>query len=49
MKIFQPMFLDEAKKMYEDIKKDSKGKKDPIYKILLNDIWFFTNGLTKDY
>lgn len=39
MKIFQPMSLDEAKKMYNAIKNDSKGKKDPIYKILLDDIW----------
>lgn len=49
MKIFQFMSLDEAKRMYKDIKEDSKGKKDLIYKILLNDIWFFTNALTKDY
>jgi hypothetical protein len=57
MKIFKPMPLDEAKEFYEKLKEESNRLKEEgkpprdytILKIAMDDIWFFTDGLQKDY
>lgn len=49
MKIFKPMPLEEAKKFYEMLKAENKAKPNPLLRIAMNDIWFFTDELTKDY
>lgn len=46
MKIFKPMSLEEAKKFYEELKKVKQSR---LVAIAMDDIYFFTNGLTKDY
>ena len=47
MKLFNKMTKEEAKEMYEKIKNE---KFDPaVKKILLDDIYFFTNNFTQDY
>ena len=47
--IFKPMSLDEAKEFYEQLKEESKKAPSTILKIAMEDIWFFTDGLQKDY
>ena len=49
MKIFNPMPLEEAKEFYEQLKEESKKAPNTILKIAMDDIWFFTDGLQKDY
>ena len=57
MKIFKQMSLEEAKEFYEKLKEESnrlkeEGKQPRDYTILqiaIEDIWFFTDGLQKDY
>ena len=49
MKIFKPMSLEEAKEFYEKFKAESKKTPCAILKIAMEDIWFFTDGLQKDY
>ena len=46
MKLFKPMPLEEAKKFYEELK---QVKNSHLVVIAMDDIYFFTNGLTKDY
>lgn len=49
MKIFKPMSLEEAKEFYEKLKEESKKNPSTILKISMDDIWFFTDGLKRDY
>lgn len=49
MKIFKPMSLEEAKEFYEQLKEESKKAPSTILKIAMEDIWFFTDGLQKNY
>lgn len=49
MKIFKYMSLKEAKEFYEKLKEESKKAPCVILKIAMDDIWFFTDGLQKDY
>lgn len=49
MKIFKPMSLEEAKEFYEKLKEESKNTPCTILKIAMDDIWFFTDGLKRDY
>lgn len=57
MKIFKSMSLEEAKEFYNKLKEESNRLKDEgkpprdytIFKIAMDDIWFFTDGLQKDY
>lgn len=49
MKIFQPMSLEEAKEFYEKLKEESKKAPSTILKVAMDNIWFFTDGLQKDY
>lgn len=57
MKIFKPMSLEEAKEFYEQLKEEcdrlkEEGESPSTYTILgiaMDDIWFFTDGLQKDY
>lgn len=49
MKIFKPMSLEESKEFYEKLKLESKKSNSSILKIAMDDIWFFTDGLKKDY
>lgn len=51
MMLFKPMSLEEAKEFYNKLKEESKriGKSEPILKIAMEDIWFFTDGLKIDY
>ena len=44
--IFTPMTLAEAKELYDNLKKETSCT---MIKIAMEDIWFFTDGLTKDY
>ena len=44
--IFKPMTLTEAKQMYEKLKAEPPNT---LVKIAMEEIWFFTNGLTKNY
>ena len=46
MMIFKPMTLTEAKEFYEKLKTEAPSA---IVKIAMDDIWFFTDGLKKDY
>lgn len=46
MKLFKPMPLEEAKKFYEELR---QVKNSHIVAIAMDDIYFFTNGFTKDY
>jgi hypothetical protein len=46
MMIFKPMALAEAKEFYEKLKAETPST---IVKIAMEDIWFFTNGLQKNY
>jgi hypothetical protein len=47
--IFAHMSLKEAKEFYEELKEESKENPSTILKIAMEDIWFFTDGLQKDY
>lgn len=49
MKIFKPMSLKEAKEFYNKLKEESKKTPSTILKIAMDDIWFFTDGLQKNY
>ncbi len=44
--VFKHMSLEEAKSFYEKLKEEAPSA---LVKIALEDIWFFTNGLTRDY
>lgn len=44
--IFKPMPLTEAKEFYARLKTENPNS---LVKIAMDDIWFFTDGLTKDY
>lgn len=44
--IFKPMPLVEVKEFYEKLKAEAPST---IVKIAMDDIWFFTDGLQKDY
>lgn len=44
--IFKPMLLVEVKEFYEKLKAEAPST---IVKIAMEDIWFFTDGLQKDY
>lgn len=44
--IFKPMPLTKAKEFYEKLKAEQPST---IVKIAMDDIWFFTDGLQKDY
>ena len=46
MMIFKHMSLAEAKEFYEKLKKEAPSA---IVGIAMDDIWFFTDGLTRDY
>lgn len=46
MKLFKPMSLEEARKFYEELR---QIKNNHLVAIAMDDIYFFTNGLTKDY
>ena len=47
MKIFKPMSLEEAKKLYEELKQVEVRTR--FITVAMDDIYFFTNSLTKDY
>lgn len=47
--IFKHMSLKEAKEFYEKLKEESKKNPCTILKISMDDIWFFTDGLKRDY
>lgn len=49
MKIFKSMSLEEAKEFYNKLKEESKKTPCTILKIAMDDIWFFTDGLQRDY
>ncbi len=49
MKIFKSMSLEEAKELYNKLKEESKKTPNTILKITMEDIWFFTDGLQRDY
>ena len=49
MKIFKSMSLEEAKEFYNKLKQESKETPSTILKIAMEDIWFFTDGLQRDY
>ena len=49
MKIFKSMSLEEAKEFYNKLKEESKKNPSTILKISMDDIWFFTDGLKRDY
>jgi ClpP class serine protease len=49
MKIFKSMSLEEAKEFYEQLKEESKKAPSTILKIAMDDVWFFTDGLQRDY
>lgn len=44
--IFKPMTLAEATEFYEQL---ATSPVNTLVGIAMDDIWFFTNGLTKDY
>ena len=47
--IFKHMSLEEVKEFYEKLKEENKRAPSAILKISMDDIWFFTDGLTKSY
>ena len=49
MKIFEPMNLEQAKELYQKLCSEFKKTNNRIIRIAIDDILFFTNGLTKDY
>ena len=44
--IFKPMPLEEAKELYDKLKVEPPST---LVKIAMEDIWFFTDGLKKNY
>ena len=44
--IFKHMSLEEAKEFYKKLKKEAPSA---LVKIAMDDIWFFTDGLKRDY
>lgn len=44
--IFKHMSLEEAKEFYDKLKEEAPSA---LVKIAMEDIWFFTDGLKKDY
>lgn len=44
--IFKHMSLEEAKEFYEKLKEEAPSA---LIKIAMEDIWFFTDGLKKNY
>lgn len=44
--IFKPMSITEAREFYTRLKTE---KPSSLVKIAMEDVWFFTDGLTKDY
>lgn len=57
MKIFKAMSLEEAKEFYKKLKEESNRLKEEgkppsdctMLRIAIDDIWFFTDGLKRDY
>lgn len=49
MKIFQPMSLEQAMELYQNLCDEFKKTNSRIIRIAIDDIFFFTNGLTEDY
>ena len=48
--IFKHMSLEEAKEFYQRLKEQGEATgPSPVLKIAMDDIWFFTDGLTKPY
>lgn len=47
--IFKHMSLEEAKELYEKLREESKNTSSTILKIAMDDIWFFTDGLKRNY
>lgn len=47
--IFKRMSLEQAKEFYRELKEVCKSSENSLMKIAMDDIWFFTDGLTKDY
>ena len=44
--IFKHMSLEEAKEFYEKLKEQARGA---LVKIVMDDIWLFTDGLKRNY
>ena len=44
--IFKHMSLEEVKELYKKLKEEAPSA---LVKIAMDDIWFFTDGLTKPY
>ena len=49
MKLFKSMSLGEAKEFYKMLKVENKARPNTLWQIAMDDIWFFTDGLTKNY
>lgn len=49
MKIFKPMSLEQARELYQNLCDEFKKTNNCIIRIAIDDILFFTNGLTEDY
>ena len=49
MKLFKSMPLEEAKEFYKMLKVENKVRPNTLWQIAMDDIWFFTDGLTKNY
>lgn len=49
--IFKDMSLEEAKEFYKKLEEEGRriNVYVPILAIAMDDIWFFTDGLTRDY
>lgn len=48
--IFKRMSLERAKEFYKELKEASANAGSvPLLKIAMDDLWFFTEGLTKNY
>ena len=49
MKLFKPMALEQAKKLYKELFDEFKKINSRIIRIAIDDILFFTHDLTEDY
>lgn len=49
MKLFKPMSLEQAKKLYKELCDEFKKTNSCIIRIAIDDILFFTHDLTEDY
>ena len=49
MKLFKPMTLEQAKKLYKELCDEFKKTNSRIIRIAIDDILFFTHDLTEDY